>query len=173
MSGLRINFHKSEVLILGKSIEEQSSIANLLNCKLGKFPFTYLGFPMADRKLRMSDWDGLVNVVGHRVDPWQGRFMSSAARLTLTNASLVSLPIFNMGLFLLADGTHAAFASHLSRFFWEGVGDKRKYHWVNWPGVCRPKDQGGLGVINTRLLNISLMLKLIWHLFSESGNNSL
>jgi hypothetical protein len=40
---------------------------------------------------------GFVNAVGHRVDPWQGRFMSSAARLTLTNFSLSSLSIFNMG----------------------------------------------------------------------------
>ena len=38
-----------------------------------------MGFPMAGRKLAMSDWEGLVATVGHRVDPWQGRFMSSAA----------------------------------------------------------------------------------------------
>jgi hypothetical protein len=30
-----------------------------------------------------------------------------------------------MGLFLLADGTHAGFDKHLARFFWEGIGDKK------------------------------------------------
>jgi hypothetical protein len=41
-----------------------------------------------------------------------------------------SLLTFVMGLFLLADGTHVGFANHLARFFWEGVGDKQKYHMV-------------------------------------------
>jgi hypothetical protein len=29
---------------------------------------------MADKKLTMADWEPPVEVVGHRVDPWQGRF---------------------------------------------------------------------------------------------------
>jgi hypothetical protein len=160
LSGLKINFLKSEVIVTGASPSEQTRVANALNCKEGAFPFTYLGFPMVDRALTMADWEGLVGSVGHRVDPWQGRFMSSAARLTLINSSLSSLTIFSMGLFLLADGTHAGFDRHLARFFWEGIGDKRKFHWVNWPEVCQPKDQGGLGIINTRLLNIALMKKM-------------
>jgi hypothetical protein len=105
LSGLKINFLKSEVIVMGASPEEQTRVANALNCKQGSFPFTYLGFPMADRPLSMIEWEGLVGKVGHRVDPWQGRFMSSAARLTLINSSLSSLTMYAMGLFLLADGT--------------------------------------------------------------------
>jgi hypothetical protein len=171
--GLKINFLKSEVIVMGAAPTEQARVANALNCKEGAFPFTYLGFPMADRALTMSDWVGLIGSVGHRVDPWQGRFMSSAARLTLINSCLTSLTIFSMGLFLLADGTHAGFDRHLARFFWEGVGEKRKFHWVNWPEVCRPKDQGGLGIINTWFLNIALMTKWIWRLFDPAEQNSL
>ena len=104
----------------------------------------------------------------HRVDPWQGKWMSSAARLTLSNSSLSSLPMFVMGLFLLADGTHEGFAKHIARFFWEGVGDKRKYHMVKWVDVCRPKDLGGLGVLNSKVMNIALLTKWMWRLFDES-----
>jgi hypothetical protein len=143
--GLKINFLKSEVIVMGAPPSEQARVAHALNCKEGAFPFTYLGFLMADRALTMTDWEGLIGTVGHRVDSWQGRFMSSVARLTLINSCLSSLTIFSMGLFLLADGTHAGFDKHLARFFWEGIGDKKKFHWVNWPEVCRPKDQGGLG----------------------------
>jgi hypothetical protein len=91
LSGLKINFLKSEIIVMGASPAEQTRVANALNCKEGAFPFTYLGFPMADRALTMSDWEGLIGSVGHRVDPWQGRFMSSAARLTLINSCLSSL----------------------------------------------------------------------------------
>ena len=88
--------------------------------------------------------------------------MSSGARLILTNTSLSSLPMFAMGLFLLADGVHSKFDTPRSRFFWEGAGPKRKYHMVKWQAVCRPKTQGGLGIINSKLMNIALMCKWIW-----------
>jgi hypothetical protein len=52
-----------------------------------------------------------------------------------------------------------------SRFFWEGVGEKRKYHMVDWATVCKPKEYGGLGVLNTRLMNIAFLLKWIWKLY--------
>ena len=35
---------------------------------------------------------------------------------------------------------------------------------VRWDAVCRPKAQGGLGITNTRILNIALMCKWIWKL---------
>jgi hypothetical protein len=53
--GLKINFLKSEVLVLGASPQEQARVANMFNCQLGAFPLAYLGFPMADRKLTMLD----------------------------------------------------------------------------------------------------------------------
>jgi hypothetical protein len=128
LSGLKINFLKSKVIVMGAPQEVQARVANALNCKQGSFPFTYLGFPIADRQLSISDWEGLVGKVGHRVDPWQGRFMSSAARLTLINLSLSSLTLYAMGLFLLVDGIHASFDKILARFFWEGISDKCSYH---------------------------------------------
>jgi hypothetical protein len=35
MSGLKINFNKSEVVVLGRDLREQTRVANLLNCRLG------------------------------------------------------------------------------------------------------------------------------------------
>jgi hypothetical protein len=69
-----------------------------------------------------------------------------------------------MGVFLLCEGTHQGFDKHMARFFWEGVGDKKKYHWLKWGEVCKPKDLGGLGIINSSVLNASLLLKWLWRL---------
>lgn len=33
-------------------------------------------------------------------------------------------------------------------------GKRIKYHLVNWPSVCTPKDLGGLGVIDLDLMNV-------------------
>jgi hypothetical protein len=95
---------------------------------------------MSDKNLTIADMEQIVATVGKRDDPWKGRYMSSAARLTLTDACLSSLTLHTMGLFLLADGTHAGFDKHRCRFFWEGTRDKHKFHWVNWPKVFLPKD---------------------------------
>uniref|UniRef100_A0A0A8YMZ7 Reverse transcriptase zinc-binding domain-containing protein n=1 Tax=Arundo donax TaxID=35708 RepID=A0A0A8YMZ7_ARUDO len=39
---------------------------------------------------------------------------------------------------------------------------------VKWEAVCRPKDQGGLGIINTRLMNECLLVKWIWKICSNN-----
>jgi hypothetical protein len=128
---------------------------------------------MSDHKLSIADNEPLVAVVGKRAAPWQGRFMSSAARLTLIDACLSNLPMHTMGLFLLADGTHAGFDKHRNRFFWEGQGTKKKYHLVKWQEICQPKGQGGLGVTDTKLMNIALMAKWIWRCFSGQDEDLL
>jgi hypothetical protein len=168
MSGLKINFDKSEVLVMGVTAREQRRVASMLNCKLGQFPIKYLGLPVSDKALRVSDWDFLPQKVGHRVDPWQGLLLASAGRLELTNSCLSSLPMFTMGIYLLHAATHKAMDSCRARFFWEGAGDRRKYHMVDWPTVCKPKELGGLGILNTRLMNVVLMLKWIWKLYQNA-----
>jgi hypothetical protein len=109
----------------------------------------------------------LVLKIGGRIETWLGRFLSSGGRLILTNSCLSSLLMIVMGLFLLQDGVHMRFDSHRARFFWEGAGPKRKYHLVNWPNVCRPKECGGLGILNTKKMNVALLLKWIWRLYHE------
>jgi hypothetical protein len=167
MSGLKINYHKSEVFVLGQRSNESTSIANKLNCNLGSFPFIYLGLPLSDRKLTLEQWLFLVRKLAGKLEPWVGRLMSSGGRLILSNSCLDNLPIYAMGLFLLHDGIHARFDSLRSKFFWEGAGPKRKYHLVNWPMICRPKEVGGLGLLNTKNMNRALLLKWIWRLYQE------
>ena len=53
------------------------------------------------------------------------------------------------------------------RFYWEGCGKNFKYHMMKWEYVCRPKDFGGLGILNSRLMNIALLLKWVWKLFND------
>ena len=143
----------------------------MLNCKLGGFPFIYLGLPISDRKLTIEQWNFLVNKLAGKVEVWMGRLLSSGGRLILSNACLDALPTYAMGLFFLQDGIHDKFDTIRARFYWEGSGPKRKYHMVNWPAVCRPKECGGLGLTNTKNMNKALMIKWIWKLFA--GESSL
>jgi hypothetical protein len=51
MSGLKINYQKSEVMGIGVSEEECAEVDALLNCKRGCMPMKYLGILVSDRML--------------------------------------------------------------------------------------------------------------------------
>ena len=56
LSGLKINFHKSEIFCFSKAKEHETKYSQLFGCDVGKFSFRYLGLPMHYRKLSNSDW---------------------------------------------------------------------------------------------------------------------
>jgi hypothetical protein len=53
-----------------------------------------------------------------------------------------------------------------SRFFWQGDLEKKKYRLVV---VCRPRDQGGLGIHDLEAKNIALLGKWLYKLLTEDG----
>ena len=56
MSGLKINFHKSELLCFGEAQDEAHLYAELFECGLGQFPITYLGILMHCQRLTNAEW---------------------------------------------------------------------------------------------------------------------
>jgi hypothetical protein len=167
ISGLRINYHNSEAYIFGMEDEEQARVANMLNCQVGSLPMVYLGIPVSDKKLGKGVFIGVIEKIAKRVPPWKGKLMSSGARLILSSSCLSSLPTYIMGFYLLPKGTPKAMDGVRSRFYWRGAGEDFKYHMINWQAVCRPKDFGGLGLINSRVFNECLMVKWIWKLYQQ------
>jgi hypothetical protein len=47
---------------------------------------------------------------------------------------------------------------------WGGSNNSAKFAWVKWCDLCRPKECGGLGIKNLRLVNVSLLTKWRWRL---------
>ncbi|EMS59497.1 ABC transporter G family member 37 [Triticum urartu] len=153
MLGLTINFDKSEVMVLGFPPEEAQAIADRLNCRLGSFPTTYLGIPISDSRLTVADLRPTVTRCS--CDPYQ--------------LFLASLLWFLMSFYSLHETLHQEIAKYQSRFFWAGEGDKQKYHMVSWPDICKPKDQGGLGILSSRRMNIALLTRWLWHIANGDG----
>jgi hypothetical protein len=56
LSGLKINFHKSELFCYGEAKEYNDQYTELFGCGMGKHPFKYLGIPMHYKKLNNADW---------------------------------------------------------------------------------------------------------------------
>lgn len=162
LSGLKINFSKSKVIVTGVLDSEAQRVAHLLNCSLGSYPLKYLGLPISPLKLLAKDFAPTVTKVGNRVLPRRVRYNFHAGKVALTNACLSSLPMFLMGFYLLSGGIHASFDKHRGAFYWNSSDNKHKYRMVKWDLICRPKSMGGLGIINTLVMNKCLMIKWWW-----------
>jgi hypothetical protein len=69
LSGLRINYKKSEAYVFGMEEEEKVKITNMLNCRLGEMTLKYLGIPISDTKLGMDAFAGISEHVAKKVPP--------------------------------------------------------------------------------------------------------
>jgi len=56
LSGLKINFQKSEIFCYGAAREMEHYYTSLFGCNIGDYPFRYLGIPMHHRQLLNSEW---------------------------------------------------------------------------------------------------------------------
>jgi hypothetical protein len=72
MSGLKINFDKSEIILIGDDNNLAVQYVDLFNCQVGLFPMMYLGVPIALGRLHVIDWARLEEKYGKKLDIWQG-----------------------------------------------------------------------------------------------------
>ena len=61
LSGMRVNFHKSELVPVNLEIEETQSFAHIFSCPVGSFPLKYLGVPLHFDNLSRDDIQPLVD----------------------------------------------------------------------------------------------------------------
>ncbi|PNY15474.1 ribonuclease H [Trifolium pratense] len=124
ISGLRVNFHKSELIGINVSLSWLQDAAKSLNCKVGSLPTKYLGLPIGGDPRKSQTWEPVISSVWKKLSSWK---------------------------------CHSA----------GGSVEPKKVHWVKWDRVCKPKEEGGLGIRNLKLFNIALLGKWWWRLKNE------
>src|SRR4051812_19010996 len=130
MSGLKINFLKSEVLCIRGDDGILQYYYDLFNCQIGHFPMRYLGVPVSFTTLKVSDWDYVDGKFGSRCSSWAASTASSGGRLILLDSSLSSIVYYYMAMFLLPKTVIDKLDKHRCHFFWQGGGAKKRYHLV-------------------------------------------
>jgi hypothetical protein len=56
LSGLKINYDKSEILVIGGDQDMAVMYAQIFNCQIVSFPLKYLGVPISVSRLHVIDW---------------------------------------------------------------------------------------------------------------------
>ena len=169
MFGLKVNFHKS--LLVGINIGESWLVeaASLLNCKVGKILFLYLGLSIGGDLRKLAFWEPVIDTIKTRLAGWQSRFLSFGGRLILLKAVLTSLLVYALSFFKAPSGIISLIESIFNKKIWGGSGDNRKISWIAWSSICLQKENGGLGARKLKEFNIALLGKWCWRMLLDRG----
>jgi len=123
LSWLSINFYKSSIYQLGPPHLDLSQVSATLHCRIGSFPFTYLGLPLNPTTLSKMNWQPLIDIIDKRLIAWKSHSLSRRGRLILVNSVLTSLPIYFMS-FCFLPQWKIDHIDHLRRAFFS-KGDRK------------------------------------------------
>jgi hypothetical protein len=101
---------------------------------------------------------------------WGEKKLSCAARETLIKSVAQDIPTYSMSCYVLEPSTSQKITSATSNYWWSSGIDKRGLHWRNWPDMCIPKSQGGIGICDTMLFNLAMLGKQGWRLMTTPGS---
>ena len=126
------------------------------------FPFVYLGLPVGGSHKRDDFWNGVIEKVKTRLSRWKGKCLSLAGRVCLIKSVLSSILLSFMSLFKLPSGVADKLVRIQRDFLWGLGSEGRKIYWASWEKVCKPRELGGLGIIDLNTFNVALLGKWIY-----------
>jgi len=162
MTGMRINFDKSDLLTIGIEEDRVNEYSKIFGCKKGDFPIKYLGVPLHFTNLRKEDLQPIIDKIIKRIAGWKGRLLSYAGRVTLLKAYLASVPIYLMSIIKFPKWAITMINSQMSHFLWNNNEESHNYHLANWQLVSQKKELGGFGIPDMRSLNLSMLSSWIF-----------
>ncbi|PNY05201.1 ribonuclease H [Trifolium pratense] len=115
----------------------------------------------------MATWEPLVEKIRQKLNSWGNKHLSLGGRLVLINSILNSIPIFFLSFMKMSVQVIKKVRRIQREFLWGGVKGGKKITGVKWRVVCQEKKNGGLGVRDLEVVNLSLLMKWRWRLLQR------
>jgi hypothetical protein len=101
MSGLKINFDKSEIMMDLEDQEKRLFYAEMFGCQIGDWPVIYLSVPVSGSRILVKDEKPLTDKLHKKLDGWVGNSSSIGGRWTLIQSSLSGSLIYHVYLLVI------------------------------------------------------------------------
>lgn len=160
-TGIKVNYNKSNMIPINLSEEKLTHFSNTVHCQKGSFPFTYLGLPLGITKPSLEFFIPIVQRVERRLCGIAD-FLDYGGKLLMVKSVLTSLPISFMSCLDVPVTIKNQMEKYMRQCLWRKKNNDvqaKGTALVAWSKIARPKDQGGLGVLNLEAQNKALLLK--------------
>ena len=164
MTGLKVNVAKSELVLIGE-VNNVYVLAEILGCRVGALPMTYLGMPLGASHKSPSIWNPILEKIHRKLAGWKKLYLSKGGRLTLLKSTLSSLPTYFLSLFTIP--THVA--NKIEKLHRDFLWGDPKTHLLGWDKMCMPMAKGGLGIRKLTTFNKALLGKWLWRFGVEEN----
>ena len=97
MTGLKVNALKSEMVSNGE-VPNVHVLAEILGCRIGSLPMTYLGMPLGASHKSPTVWNPIFEKIKRKLAGCKKMCLSKSGRLTLLKSTLSNLPTYYLSL---------------------------------------------------------------------------
>lgn len=101
---------------------------------------------------------------------WEASTLSLAGRLTLTRSVTSAMVNYPMQHDSVPEGILDKVERIQHSFIWGDSEGGRMWHAITWETMCRPKEQGGVGLKSLRSVNDAFLSKILWRLHTHPSN---
>ncbi|GAA0171437.1 reverse transcriptase [Lithospermum erythrorhizon] len=138
-SGLMVSPTKSNIYLGGVPGLPRDMILRELVYSLGKFLVRYLGVPLALQKVSIDEFSPFLEAIDVDIQKWNDKHLYYAGKVELI-------------------------LSVCQAFLWGG----RQFR-VAWKEIGSPNDEGGLGLMDLKIWNMSLLTSTLWNIHAEAN----
>ncbi|CAB78489.1 reverse transcriptase like protein [Arabidopsis thaliana] len=149
-SCLKISMEKTTIYLAGISDTVRQEFEEQFHFEVGCLPVRYLGLPLVTKRLTSQDYNPLLEQIKRRIGTWTARICN-----------------FWLSAFRLPRECIREIDKLCSAFLWSGPELSTKKAKIAWDTICRPKQEGGLGLRSIKEANDVCCLKLIWRMVSH------
>jgi len=136
MSGLKINFAKTQFRVIGMPLHWTKNVATYLSCSLLSIPFTYLGIPIGANPRSSVTEDPIVKKCERKLVKWKQKHISFGGRVTLIKSVPNSIPIYFLSFFKISKKVVHKLVKLQRWFLWGGDTEQKKIAGISWESAC-------------------------------------
>lgn len=141
-----------------------SKLADITGFQHKNGSMKYLGVPLFKGRQKIKHFNYLIDKVTSKLQGWKANYLSQAGRLVLIKSFLSAIPIYTVNALFIPQYVINSIEKICANFLWKGIDGNTHRHWISWGSICKPYEEGGLGIKSLSEVQTCFIMKLIWNI---------